>query len=259
MYADLSMQADLLRRRLLEKNRRGQLQRRELADEGGGDERVISIALACRDVRRQRDLLSATVRSATKRTRCIADLLLGLTSGTQRRGASGCASSICGTSEGALSGTTSGFYRIYCELELNLRIKPRRRLKREKPEELAVPDAPNVVWSMDFMADRLADGRQFRLLNVLDDFNREGPGHRGRLLAARRTGGPSLPEPDHRMASSTFKSRNCRPSARRSAMKSIDQITFRAALPIKTSTNCGDGFCRTLQRDVVDLRPLCGR
>ncbi|MFP3498915.1 IS3 family transposase, partial [Pseudomonas sp. SIMBA_059] len=64
-------------------------------------------------------------------------------------------------------------YRIYRELELNLRIKPRRRLKREKPEELAVPDAPNMVWSMDFMADRLADGRQFRLLNVLDDFNRE--------------------------------------------------------------------------------------
>ena len=29
---------------------------------------------------------------------------------------------------------------------------------------------------MDFMADRLADGRQFRLLNVLDDFNREGLG-----------------------------------------------------------------------------------
>ncbi len=35
---------------------------------------------------------------------------------------------------------------------------------------------PNLVWSMDFMADRLADGRQFRLLNVLDDFNREGLG-----------------------------------------------------------------------------------
>jgi len=66
--------------------------------------------------------------------------------------------------------------RIYCELELNLRIKPRRRLKREKPEELAVPEAPNMVWSMDFMADRLGDGRQFRLLNVVDDFNREGLG-----------------------------------------------------------------------------------
>ncbi|AGT09304.1 transposase [Paracoccus aminophilus JCM 7686] len=29
---------------------------------------------------------------------------------------------------------------------------------------------------MDFMADRLVDGRQFRFLNVLDDFNREGLG-----------------------------------------------------------------------------------
>lgn len=67
-------------------------------------------------------------------------------------------------------------YRIYRELELNIRTKPPRRLKREKPEELAVPDAPNTVWSMDFTADRLADGRQFRLLNVLDDFNREGLG-----------------------------------------------------------------------------------
>ena len=67
-------------------------------------------------------------------------------------------------------------YRIYCALELNLRIKPRKRLKRDKPDALAVPDAPNVTWSMDFMADRLGDGRAFRLLNVLDDFNREGLG-----------------------------------------------------------------------------------
>ena len=65
-------------------------------------------------------------------------------------------------------------YRIYRELELNMRIKPRKRLQREKPEPLAVPEAPNEVWSMDFMADQLADGRSFRTLNVLDDFNREG-------------------------------------------------------------------------------------
>ena len=30
------------------------------------------------------------------------------------------------------------------------------------------------MWSLDFMADRLEDARCFRLLNVLDDFNREG-------------------------------------------------------------------------------------
>ena len=65
-------------------------------------------------------------------------------------------------------------YRIYRELELNLRIKPKKRLVREKPQPLAVPETINQVWSMDFMHDQLSDGRPFRLFNVLDDFNREG-------------------------------------------------------------------------------------
>jgi len=67
-------------------------------------------------------------------------------------------------------------YRIYRELELNLRIKPKKRLNREKPEPLAVPQAINDCWSMDFMHDQLADGRTFRLFNVIDDYNREGLG-----------------------------------------------------------------------------------
>ena len=67
-------------------------------------------------------------------------------------------------------------YRIYKELELNLRIKPRKRLVREKPEALTVPQAINQVWSMDFMHDQLEDGRTFRLFNVIDDFNREAIG-----------------------------------------------------------------------------------
>lgn len=65
-------------------------------------------------------------------------------------------------------------YRIYRELELNLRIQPRRRLKREKPDALRVPTAPNQVWSMDFMSDALLDGRKLRTLNVIDDYNRDG-------------------------------------------------------------------------------------
>ena len=67
-------------------------------------------------------------------------------------------------------------YRIYRALELNLRIKPKRRLVREKPEPLAVPQGINACWSMDFMHDQLEDGRRFRLLNVIDDYNREGLG-----------------------------------------------------------------------------------
>jgi len=67
-------------------------------------------------------------------------------------------------------------YRIYRELALNLRIKPKRRIVRDKPEPLRVPDGINQTWSMDFMHDCLEDGRPYRLFNVIDDFNREGLG-----------------------------------------------------------------------------------
>ena len=67
-------------------------------------------------------------------------------------------------------------YRIYREFELNLRIKPRRRLKRDRPDPLDVPRQINAVWSIDFMHDALANGKPFRTFNVLDDYNREGLG-----------------------------------------------------------------------------------
>ena len=67
-------------------------------------------------------------------------------------------------------------YRIYRALELNLRIKPKKRMVREKPATLSVPASINQVWSMDFMHDQLSNGRCIRLFNVIDDFNREALG-----------------------------------------------------------------------------------
>lgn len=64
-------------------------------------------------------------------------------------------------------------YRVYRELEMNLRIKPKRRVPSRNPEPLSVPDEPNQCWSMDFMSDSLTNGASFRTLNVIDDFNRE--------------------------------------------------------------------------------------
>ena len=64
-------------------------------------------------------------------------------------------------------------YRIYRELELNLRIKPRKHLVRDTAEVLAVPQAINKVWSMDFEHHSLEGGHNFRLFTVIDDFNRE--------------------------------------------------------------------------------------
>ena len=64
-------------------------------------------------------------------------------------------------------------YRIYRDLALNLRIKPKKRLHREQPQPLSEPYNQNDIWSMDFMHDQLSDGRRFRTLNIIDDYNRE--------------------------------------------------------------------------------------
>ena len=64
-------------------------------------------------------------------------------------------------------------HRVYCEMGLNIRIKPKKRFPNRNPQPLAVPIAPNEVWSVDFMHDSLESGRSFRTFNVIDDFNRE--------------------------------------------------------------------------------------
>lgn len=64
-------------------------------------------------------------------------------------------------------------HRIYCEMGLHLRVKPKKRLPARERQPLVVPEQPNQCWSMDFMHDSLMSGRSFRTLNILDDFNRE--------------------------------------------------------------------------------------
>ena len=64
-------------------------------------------------------------------------------------------------------------YRVYCEMKLNLRVKPRKRLPVREPKPLGQPQTANQSWSLDFMSDSLASGRAFRTLNIMDDFNRE--------------------------------------------------------------------------------------
>jgi len=63
--------------------------------------------------------------------------------------------------------------RIYREEGLSLRQRRGRRRYRGVRVVLPAPTRINQRWSMDFMTDALADGRRFRVLNVVDDFSRE--------------------------------------------------------------------------------------
>jgi len=63
--------------------------------------------------------------------------------------------------------------RVYRALSLHLQRKPKKRLPARTAHPLVVPDEANQTWSLDFMSDTLSDGRTFRTLNVIDDYNRE--------------------------------------------------------------------------------------
>ena len=64
-------------------------------------------------------------------------------------------------------------YRLYREEELGLKRKSKRRLKCEKRGVVRPVTAPRERWSMDFIHDRLSDGRSFRTLNLTDAFTRQ--------------------------------------------------------------------------------------
>ena len=93
-------------------------------------------------------------------------------------------------------------YRIYREVEPSARRRKRKQVAAAPRQALVLPSRPNERWSMDFMADTLADGRTFRTLNFVDDFTREAlaievggsiPGARVVRVLARLAKGRGLP------------------------------------------------------------------
>ncbi len=65
-------------------------------------------------------------------------------------------------------------YRIYRDEGLSIRVKlpKRKRAWRYRQGRPAI-GGPNEVWAMDFMSDRIFDGRPFRILTVVDCHTRE--------------------------------------------------------------------------------------
>ena len=64
-------------------------------------------------------------------------------------------------------------HRVYCNMKLNLPRRTKKRVITRERQPLVAPETVNQVWALDFMHDTLYDGRKFRLLNVIDEGNRE--------------------------------------------------------------------------------------
>lgn len=62
--------------------------------------------------------------------------------------------------------------RLYRELKLQIKFRPKKRKINVVRIPIKKPTSPNQVWSMDFIHDRLENGRTLKVLNVVDDFSR---------------------------------------------------------------------------------------
>lgn len=66
-------------------------------------------------------------------------------------------------------------FRLYRLDGLNLRLKRTRKRVSQLRVMPPAATAPNECWSMDFMSDRLYDGRRFRILTLVDTVSRVSP------------------------------------------------------------------------------------
>ena len=75
--------------------------------------------------------------------------------------------------------------RRYAEARLQVRRRRRKKVPLADRQPLARPEAPNQVWSADFVFDRTAEGRVLKCLTIVDDATTEAVA----VVPARALGG----------------------------------------------------------------------
>jgi putative transposase len=64
-------------------------------------------------------------------------------------------------------------YRLYYVENLKVRNVERKKISRLQRVAQSPASGPNQCWSADFVSDKLADGRSYRILTIVDQFARE--------------------------------------------------------------------------------------
>lgn len=63
--------------------------------------------------------------------------------------------------------------RVYEKEGYSLYKRMKKRRMDNPANPIALPYSANVEWAMDFMSDSLANGKKFRTLNIVDQYNRK--------------------------------------------------------------------------------------
>ena len=74
--------------------------------------------------------------------------------------------------KGRCEAMSKRIYRVSTEEGLIVRTKQRRKIARRQRVAAPMAAGANQCWSMDFVSEKLADGRSFRILTVVDQFTR---------------------------------------------------------------------------------------
>ncbi len=65
------------------------------------------------------------------------------------------------------------FRRLYKALGLQVRSRKKRKVNYVRGNAISTVSRPNERWSIDFMHDSLGNGRNYRTMNIVDDFTSE--------------------------------------------------------------------------------------
>ncbi len=63
--------------------------------------------------------------------------------------------------------------RVYEKEGFSLYKRMKKKRINNPANPIEVPYGPNVEWAMDFMSDSLANGKKFKTLNIIDQYNRK--------------------------------------------------------------------------------------
>ena len=104
--------------------------------------------------------------------------------------------------------------RLYAEARLQVRRRRRKKIPVAERQPLVRPQAPNEVWSADFIFDRTAEGRVVKCLTIVDDATTEAVA----IVPARALGG-------------------------RPVTRVLDRLALERGLPRVLRTDNGPEFC----------------